>query len=588
MYNPIGGVITSELQAQQAALPAYIASEFNDCFNRRITIDPNNGSFAVSGDICNQGGVEFPNEGLSQSMINNMGSYLVKYDAAGRLVWQSLYECVRIIDIDMDSNGDIYFTGEKHADCDHRVTPFLNTNNTNNFGLPVAHQGFVIAKVNGADGVCETFDFYEGGGGVDGNLIGNALTIDKENDILYVAVQPCNSLGSEPFGILIDETSIFKIDDVNTYPFAPSIQQDMDLVIHPNSPPAPLPPIPSIIGFSGGGIAQIEYHDGHLYGVGWGPGNSGKGSGMNGDGESEVFIFDDDLTIIDFEDFNANAFNLKIWPYNDDLVLAVCGIFENDAVIAGSTIFGTFQHGFLAAWEVSSQDFSTPIDVIPLDDDPNTFYTTGIIPFSMDFNQDHLLVSSVGSSQFISAYEYISTNTLTEPWPSMEMAIDNTGLLYDFATGVSYGNEIGSQRAADIAYQPSLDRFVFIGNNNTNQDMVFGSTTFSPDPTFFTNNTYIIAIEDHLTHGHWRLQNETFDYNEISFDVFPNPSSGVLQVNSSIETIIIVLNLEGKTILKQNIQSGENTLDLSDLSSGLYLLRDEENKFPIKKISIFK
>lgn len=576
-------MITSELQAQvQDNLPAYIATDINDCFNRRITIDPNNGSFAVSGDICNQMDVEFPFEGFSETMLNNMGSYIVKYDAPGRLVWHSLYECVRIIDIDMDSNGDIYFTGEKHADCDFRVTPFLNSNNTNIFGIPDVHQGFVIAKVNGADGVCETFDFYEGGGGIDGNLIGNALTIDKENDILYVAVQPYNSPGSEPFSISVDETTIFRIDDVNFFPFGVSnlVEMNSGAVINPSTSD------PSIIGFSGGGIAQIEYHDGYLYGVGWGPNNNGVGPRMDGDGESEVFIFDDNFNIQDIEVFNANAFNLKIWPRMDELVLAVCGVFENNTTIGGSSITGTIQHGFLSAWEVSSQDFSNLINVIPLDDDPNTFYTTGIIPFSMDYNEDHFVVSSVGSSQFISAY----TGGLADGWsaPNLKIALSNTGSLFDFATGISYGNEIGSQRAADIAYQPSLDRFIFIGNNNTNQEMVFDSTTFSPDTNFLANNTYIVAIKDSNNQGYWRIHNETFKNNDVTFNIFPNPSSGLIQVNTSESTTIVFTNLEGKTLLRQNISAGENSLDLSRFSSGIYLLRDEENRIPIKKIIISK
>ncbi|MCC5917094.1 MAG: T9SS type A sorting domain-containing protein [Cryomorphaceae bacterium] len=506
-------------------------------------------------------------------MITDRGSYLAKYDESGTLVWQSLYECVQIIDIDMDSKGDIYFTGEKHFGCDHMVNPFLNLSNTNNVGA-TGNQGFVFAKVNGADGVCDFFEFWEGVGS--GHLTGNALTIDKDNDILYVAIQPYLSSGSTVFGTTINETTIFRIDDVNNFPFVQTMDKDMSTVVHP------IDSSPSIIGFPGGGIAQIEYHDGFVYGTGWGPNSPGVGPRMNGAGTSEVFIFDENLSIHDFEDFDANAFNIKIWPRMDDLVLAVCGIFEDNATIASHAISGTYQHGFLAAWEVTSHDLSNPIPAKALNDDPNTYYTTGIIPFSMDYNERHLLVSSVGSSQFINAYALADSIYLS--WD--EMALDNSSNYFDFATGISYGNEIGSQRSADIAYQPTLERFIFIGNNNSNEDMVFGSTTFSPISGVNNNNTYIVAIEDQFSNGHWRLQNETF--NEIDLNVFPNPTSGILQLSSSIETQIIISTLEGKTVLKQNMIIGENTLDLSFLSSGLYLLRDEENKIPIKKITISK
>lgn len=72
---------------------------------------------------------------------------------------------------------------------------------------------------------------------------------------------------------------------------------------------------------------------------------------------------------------------------------------------------------------------------------------------------------------------------------------------------------------------------------------------------------------------------------EKGVSVYPNPAKEILylQINELAEAEII--DVSGKTMLKQQINNGINTYDISDLNSGLYFVKitGKENKL-IKKI----
>ena len=60
-----------------------------------------------------------------------------------------------------------------------------------------------------------------------------------------------------------------------------------------------------------------------------------------------------------------------------------------------------------------------------------------------------------------------------------------------------------------------------------------------------------------------------------TFDVFPNPTSGLLNVfNPTKESVVAqILSADGKVIQVETLTSGRNTIQTDELSSGFYLLR---------------
>ena len=77
------------------------------------------------------------------------------------------------------------------------------------------------------------------------------------------------------------------------------------------------------------------------------------------------------------------------------------------------------------------------------------------------------------------------------------------------------------------------------------------------------------------------------DYEESieSFQLYPNPSNGIIQISSKVEDVDVqVFDLNGKEFYRFS-ERGDFTIDLSELSSGLYLLKlnGQVQKFLIEK-----
>ena len=62
---------------------------------------------------------------------------------------------------------------------------------------------------------------------------------------------------------------------------------------------------------------------------------------------------------------------------------------------------------------------------------------------------------------------------------------------------------------------------------------------------------------------------------KIAFTVYPNPTSEMLTITSTLNTEanVLVYNLEGKIVQQASISGNEKQINLADLSSGTYLLK---------------
>ena len=68
---------------------------------------------------------------------------------------------------------------------------------------------------------------------------------------------------------------------------------------------------------------------------------------------------------------------------------------------------------------------------------------------------------------------------------------------------------------------------------------------------------------------------ENYSLNEIqSLQVFPNPTSGDLKVNSGSNGLITVYSTDGQVMTTQNISKGTNQISLpAHLARGMYVVR---------------
>lgn len=78
------------------------------------------------------------------------------------------------------------------------------------------------------------------------------------------------------------------------------------------------------------------------------------------------------------------------------------------------------------------------------------------------------------------------------------------------------------------------------------------------------------------------------DQTAIAFSFYPNPASNHVVVTCNFEKATVeVYDMTGKQVLNKNLNLGENSMDVSALSSGVYLARFiSENKVDTKKLII--
>ena len=71
----------------------------------------------------------------------------------------------------------------------------------------------------------------------------------------------------------------------------------------------------------------------------------------------------------------------------------------------------------------------------------------------------------------------------------------------------------------------------------------------------------------------------TYDFKSIAFDcnnvkpiVYPNPSNGIVYVDSPMEGTIVIQDMQGKHVLEHGLNAGKNKLNLEAVSAGVYFV----------------
>ncbi len=138
-----------------------------------------------------------------------------------------------------------------------------------------------------------------------------------------------------------------------------------------------------------------------------------------------------------------------------------------------------------------------------------------------------------------------------------------------------------------------INTFAINGNDifaGSNQYGVYLSTTdngsnWTQINTGLTGTGFINALvirKDTLyagtyNDGIWYLPLETVGIKEINnadnIVVYPNPATNNITIEALQKSTIEILNIQGQTILQQQIQQGKTNIDISALAKGVYILR---------------
>jgi hypothetical protein len=140
----------------------------------------------------------------------------------------------------------------------------------------------------------------------------------------------------------------------------------------------------------------------------------------------------------------------------------------------------------------------------------------------------------------------------TYPQPDINLTLPND--CYTFQILDSYGDGICCDYG-NGGYQ--------IWANGTLIPGMSGGTFTSSDRRIFGVNT--------------TLSVDQFDLSSIR--VYPNPSKGNIFVHTPADAQMILTDISGKIVLRGSLLSGENNLNVSNLSKGMYLMQLEGENF---------
>lgn len=143
-----------------------------------------------------------------------------------------------------------------------------------------------------------------------------------------------------------------------------------------------------------------------------------------------------------------------------------------------------------------------------------------------------------------------------------------------------------------VVYKNSANGYIMLNQNGNNRcvkyqwkvdNKVVSNTNYFSVPMYANgNHTYCVVLIDSCNKcdtsicvtRKFNCQNLGVNaIEEVSVEIYPNPSSGVFLINASSHYDVVVTDLNGKLVWSGSVNSGENSIDLSAFSGGLYIIR---------------
>ncbi|MDR0371172.1 MAG: choice-of-anchor J domain-containing protein [Prevotellaceae bacterium] len=255
-------------------------------------------------------------------------------------------------------------------------------------------------------------------------------------------------------------------------------------------------------------------------------------------------------------------------------------------------------------------DFS-PYNWITIDNDNGSIYPeyapyglSGksafvIADISIIGRDDQLLISMIepyeGNKCAMSMANFDKNN---DDWlisPKIQLGDESSISLY-VRSGLEYAGEEEYQIAVSTTDQAPAS-FTVIGGKRT---APFEWTQVKVDLSAYDNQEVHLAINnignDHFTFLVDNIEIKTKNVSSVNrllsdqFDIYPNPAKNTVHINCPDLSDIQLFNIQGKEVMNIAADSDNETINVSDLPEGHYLLmvRTKENKFGTQKITVIK
>ena len=174
---------------------------------------------------------------------------------------------------------------------------------------------------------------------------------------------------------------------------------------------------------------------------------------------------------------------------------------------------------------------------------------------------------------------------------------------YQWHNGEEYGANLTWDKPSITPY---LDHFqVFRTTGTHKDDELLAEIPYDGSGSYtYFDNTYGVAPEDTYysvrsiyTNGWEQCESEfkdvmvtitNVDENAAGFNLYPNPTTGLLKIDGQGEMKVYVSNMLGQEVLNM-VVNGQSTIDLSQCESGIYMVRIETaNQVVVKKVTLNK
>ncbi len=254
----------------------------------------------------------------------------------------------------------------------------------------------------------------------------------------------------------------------------------------------------------------------------------------------------------------------------------------------------TFYATHLGSTEVAKYTGTT---WVPVANDSNLYHN--VAGYGNFLYLQHVATSSVINDQFISRLN--SNGTITKIFTDTtlrftvsDLEVDSAGNIY-FFRGPAIGNTteltvINSAGAIINSYTATasfsnvstifgmvfLGKQLYVGQGTTNGQLfpiiISGSTVSLGTPFDLPNN---ISYKD-LDGCHEQVpftSGLSTMIDELEWRIYPNPTATAITININIPVEAAIYNVTGSLVKSFNLATFENVIDLSDLDSGMYILK---------------
>lgn len=128
------------------------------------------------------------------------------------------------------------------------------------------------------------------------------------------------------------------------------------------------------------------------------------------------------------------------------------------------------------------------------------------------------------------------------------------------------------------------------GENQTHLNDSYTDLKNLNEPNSYFNHTLKTMYQFLLTGNFYlpsnaTLSNDGFTTNELTVEVFPNPTSGLFTLSAPVASKVSVLDVHGKVVLEKNTTDLSSTIDMTAQASGMYFVKiTSEDKQAFRKI----